>query len=73
MYYFLGRLGGSVSWASDFHSGHDLTVRRSSPTSGSTVIVWSLLGILSLSFSLCSSPLPHAFSLSRSFKINKQI
>ena len=27
----LGRLGGSVSWASDFGSGHDLAVREFEP------------------------------------------
>ena len=32
----------------DFGSGHDLRVVRSSPTSGSVLTAWSLLGILSL-------------------------
>ena len=31
---FLGRLGGSVGWASDFGSGHDLTVREFEPSIG---------------------------------------
>ena len=31
----LGRLGGSVGWASAFGSGHDLRVLGSSPASGS--------------------------------------
>ena len=31
----------------DFYSGHDLTAVRSSPTSGSVLTAWSLLGILS--------------------------
>ena len=35
----------------DFNSGHDLTVVGLSPTSGSALTVWSLLGIPSLSFS----------------------
>ena len=29
-----GRLGGSVGWASDFGSGHDLTVREFKPHVG---------------------------------------
>ena len=35
----------------DLGSGHDLTVVKSSPTSGSELIARSLLGILSLSLS----------------------
>ena len=31
---FLGRLGGSVGWASDFDSGHDLTFREFEPHVG---------------------------------------
>ena len=30
----MGRLGGSVGWASDFGSGHDLTVREFEPRVG---------------------------------------
>ena len=45
----------------DFGSGRDLT--GSSPVSGSALTVQSMLGILSLSLSLCSS-LAHALSLS---------
>ena len=30
----MGRLGGSVSWAPDFGSGHDLTVREFQPPIG---------------------------------------
>ena len=30
----VGRLGGSVGWASDFGSGHDLTVREFEPHIG---------------------------------------
>ena len=33
----LGRLGGSLGWVSDFGSGHDLTVGRFQPTSGSVL------------------------------------
>ena len=40
---------------------------RLSPTSGSALTVWSLLGILSLPL----SPLPHLCSLSLSKEINK--
>ena len=40
-----------------FGSGHDLMVCGFDPhTSGSALAVWSLLGILSLSLSLCPSP-----------------
>ena len=45
----------------DIGSSHDLTVAGSSPASGSTLTVLSLLGILSLSLSLY--PLPCSFSL----------
>ena len=43
----------------DFGSGHDLMVGvvSSSPTSGSVLTAHDLLGILSLSFSLCPSQL----------------
>ena len=37
-----------------FSSGHDLTVLSSSPMSGSVLTGRSLLGILSLSLSLCA-------------------
>ena len=30
----MGRLGGSVGWAPDFSSGHDLTVREFKPRVG---------------------------------------
>ena len=50
--------------ALDFGSeGHDLTVVRLSPASGSVLIAWSLLGIVSLPRSL-SLPL-FVFSLSQ--------
>ena len=38
----LGRLGGSVGEVSDFGSGHDLTVRGSSPALGSVLTTQSL-------------------------------
>ena len=50
-----------------FGSGHDLMVVRSSPTLGSTLTAWSLLGILSLSL---AAPLPYLCA--PSLKINKQ-
>ena len=37
-----GYLGGSVGWASDFSSGHDLTAVGLSPTSGSVLTAQSL-------------------------------
>ena len=58
-----------------FCSGHDLTVQfmRLSPTSGSALTEWSLLGIPSLS--LCPSPVcmcacVHAHSLSLSLSLS---
>ena len=61
-----GRLGGSSveCLTLDFGSGHDLTVPEVEPPSGSVLTVQSLLGILSLSLSLCPSP---ALSLSNNF------
>ena len=32
--FHLGRLGGSVGWAADFGSGHDLAVREFEPRVG---------------------------------------
>ena len=67
-----GRLGGLVGKASDFGSGHDLTVHELEPRVG----LWadrSEPGVcfgFCVSFSLCSSPV-HALSLSVS-KINKR-
>ena len=40
----------------DFGSGHDLLVMRLSPVSGSELTAQTLLGILSLSLTLCPSP-----------------
>ena len=67
-------LGGSVGWAANFGSGHDLTAWRlmsSSPESGSVLTVQSLEPALdSVSSSLSAPPsLIHALSLSVS-KIN---
>ena len=45
----------------DFGSGHDLMILRSSPTSGSLLTAWRLLGILILPLSL---PLPCSCSFS---------
>ena len=67
----LGRLGGLVGWASDFDSGHDLTVREFEPRVG----LWAdgsepgACFRFCVSLSLCPSPV-HALSLSVS-KINK--
>ena len=38
----MGRPGGSVGWASDFSSGHDLAVHEFEPESGSVLTAWSL-------------------------------
>ena len=38
----MGRLGGSVGWATDFGSGHDLAVREFEPASGSVLTAQSL-------------------------------
>ena len=54
----------------DFISGYELTFLRLSPTSGSSLTVWSLLGILHLSLSL-SAPSLLALSLSLSLSISK--
>ena len=65
-----GRLGGSVGWASDFSSGHDLAVREFEPCVG----LWAdgsepgACFQFCVSLSLCPSPV-HALSLSVS-KIN---
>ena len=55
----------------DFGSGHDLTVIRSSPASGSVLTAWSLLGILSLPLP-CSHLLSCSLSLSLSLSLSKQ-
>ena len=51
-----------------FGSGRDLVVHEIDPASGSVLMARSLLGILSLSLSLCPSP---ALSVSHSLEINK--
>ena len=61
-----GRLGGLVSWASNFGSGHDLMVREFEPRVG-LCAVSSEPGacfIFCVSLSLCPSP-THALSLSK--------
>ena len=50
----MGRLGGSVGWAADFGSGHDLTVREFEPRRRALcwqLRAWSLLQILCLPLS----------------------
>ena len=54
----LGLLGGSVSWASNFSLGHDLTVCGLSPALGSLLSAQSLLQILILPLST-PPPLVH--------------
>ena len=61
-----GHLGGSVGWASDFGSGHDLTIPEFSPSSGS-VLTAQILEPASDSVPLSlplSLPLPHTCSVS---------
>ena len=67
-----GRLGGSVSWASDFGSGHDLAVREFKPRVGlhADSSEPGACFRFCVSLSLCPSP-AHALSLSVS-KINKR-
>ena len=63
----MGRLGGSVSEASNFGSGHDLTVCEFEPRVG----LWVQLGARSLLQILClplSLPLPRSHSASLSLK-----
>ena len=69
----MGCLGGSVSWASDFVSGHDLTVDGFEPRIRLCVHSSELGACFGfcVSLPLCSSP-AHALSLSPS-KINKNI
>ena len=67
----MGRLGGSVGWASDFSSGHDLMVCGFEPLVGlyaDSSEPGACLGFC-VSSSLCPSP-THALSLSLS-KVNK--
>ena len=68
-----GHLGGSVSWASDFHSGHDLMVHMLKPHIGLTAVstepAWDPL------FPSLFAPLPLTHCISKInkhlFKINK--
>ena len=65
-----GRLGGSVGWASDFGSGHDLAVPEFEPCTrlcADSLEPGARFGFC-VSLSLCPSP-AHALSLSLS-KIN---
>ena len=68
-----GRLGGSVGWASDFGSGHELTVGEFEPCIGlcADSLQPGACFKFYVSLSLCSSP-TQALSLSPS-KINKNI
>ena len=66
---FWGRLGGSVGYASDFSSGHDLTVGEFEPRVGLCADSWepgARFGFC-VSFSLCLSPV-HTLPLSVSQK-----
>ena len=62
-WWFMGHLGGSVGWASNFGSGHDLMVCGFDPGVGlradSSEPGWSLFQILCLLLSLL---LPHSVS-----------
>ena len=56
----------------DFGSGHDLPVPEIEPPSGSVLIAWSLLGILSVPLSVPPPCLySHARSLSLSLSLSK--
>ena len=72
--YFERHLGGSVSWAADFGSGHDLTARRlvsSSPASGFVLTAQSLEPASdSVSPSLSALPCSCSVSLCQKNKIN---
>ena len=62
----LGHLGGSVGWASNFGSGHDLAVQNSRPMSGSVLTAQSLEPASnSVSPSLSAPPPIHTLSLSQ--------
>ena len=67
----VGHLGGSVGWASDFSSGHDLAVGSWVQAPHQALCwqlrAWMLLEILRLPFSL---PFPHSWSLSVSLSLS---
>ena len=65
---FLGRLGGSVGWASDFGSGHDLAVCEFEPASGSVLTAQSLEPASDSVPPSLSAPSPLGFCLSLSLK-----
>ena len=67
----IGRLGGSVGWAADYSSGHDLAVHGFGPTLGSEQTAQSLEpASYSVSPSL-SAPSLLALCLCLSQKLNK--
>ena len=67
----LGRLGGSVSEASDLGSGHDLTALGLSPASGSVRTAQSLEPASDSVSPSLSLPLPCSHSVSVSLSGNK--
>ena len=63
----MGRLGGSVGWATDFGSGHDLAVREFEPRVG----LWADSSEPGACFRFCVSlslPLPRSCSVSLCLK-----
>ena len=68
---FLGHLGGSVSWVSDFGSGHDLMVMSLSPASGSVLTGHSLEPALDSVSPSLSAPHP-LFILSLSLSLSQK-
>ena len=67
-----GRLGGSLSWTSDFGSGHDLTVHEFEPGIRLCADSSEPGACFGFCVSLCLCPSPaRALSLSLSQKINK--
>ena len=65
----MGHLGGSVGWASDFGSGHDLTVRVFKPRFGLCADSSELEPVLDSVSPSLSDPSPFMLSFSVS-KIN---
>ena len=64
----VGRLGGSVGWASDFGSGHDLMVPGFEPYVGLCADSWEPGACIRFCVSLSISALSHLLSLSLSLK-----